>query len=535
MQMELKNDGADEALVQKLINLNTRLTQIATTKNSGPVQQHQQPLLTFSPAANQYDSAAMLPTQTASHTQHSSQTDMKALNTRIASLEEYLQKMGTQLDVEQDENQRLSHILRSRDANGNTAQRTRSQFEADSELQRLSRTITELRRTLNSTQQQLQNERQQYISSMQETENKLRILKTEHGAYKNKLHDNVAREMNANNKINAISRDNEQLKVEILNLRKKIKDCGEIIASNDESNKNLMRNLKAEKYNLIEIIGENEKKVGSLKAEIATLSDENGKLELKLRDRDSLHEKLLKNKKHYEDALGELLSAKKEQSELEKALKHRMFTLNRADAQIKALNEQKAHLSRQLSALRTKYQSEMKALLRKNEQEMKKIRTTLNYQQIKYDDMKGKHESLRDSLLSKARVCENLKGRIDQQRASFQRNLDELISEHTSQLQSISNDTDEIKQVLALVQDFSSGASAKGVEPIINKDAGGAHARIRDESLLGGSGHAGSAEPIDLMSDFVMPAPTDRTHPNSPLSKDELAALGLGIWDPHSC
>ena len=166
---------------------------------------------------------------------------------------------------------------------------------------------------------------------------------------------------------------------------------------------------------------------------------------------------------------------------------------------------------------------------------MKKIRTTLNYQQIKYDDMKSKHESLRDSLLSKAHICESLKGRIDQQRASFQRNLDELINEHTKQLQGISKDTDEIEQVLALVQDFSSGASSQGVDPLVNRDAGGAHARIRDDSLLNGARHAVLPSPIDVMSDYVIAEPTEHTQLNSPLSKDDLAALGLGIWDPHSC
>merc|ERR1712096_102659 len=134
-----------------------------------------------------------------------------------------------------------------------------------------------------------------------------------------------------------------------------------------------------------------------------------------------------------------------------------------------------------------------------------------------------------------SRICENLKGRIDQQRSSFQRNLDELINEHTKQLQSISNDTDEIKQVLALVQDFSSGASSKGVEPLVNRDASGAHARIRDDSLLNGASHVALPSPIDMMSGFVIASPTEHTQPNSPLSKDDLAALGLGIWDPHSC
>ena len=438
--------------------------------------------------------------------------NMDALNQRISSLEQYLQKMGTQLDQEHDENKRLTNILQSKH------HQSIKSVENDKEISLLTSTIAELRRNLNSTQQQLQKERQEYISSMRETENKLRILKTEHGAYKDKLHENVQQELDANNKINTISTENTQLRIEIDTLRKKIKDCNDIIASNDRSNKNLMKNLKNEKRNLINIINENEKKVNNLQVSIKTLKTENSKLESALKDRDNLHDKLLKNKKLYEDALGELLNAKKEQTELEKSLKQKMFTLNRLDSQIKAANEEKDNLNHQLKTFRIKYENERKNIIKHNQSEIAKIKSQLNYQQIKYDEMKSKHDNLKQRLLSKAKVCENLKDRINQQKSSFQMNLNELISNHTKELQNISNDTEEIKEVLSIMQDFSKGSNGSGVDPKQNKDLDqSTHGRIRGQSFVG----------IDDEKE------DDHDNNTESLELTKRDRASLGIWEPH--
>lgn len=435
---------------------------------------------------------------------------MDTLNSRISSLEQYLQKMGSQLDQEQDENKRLKTILNSK----HLSSKPLNSIENDKEISLLTSTITELRRNLNSTQQQLQKERQEYIASMRETENKLRILKTEHGAYKNKLHENVKQELEASNKINEFSKENNQLKMEIDALRQKIKDCNDIIASNDRSNKNLMKNLKNEKCNLINIINENEKKVNNLQDSIKTLKTENCKLESALKDRDNLHEKLLKNKKLYENALTELLNAKKEQSELEKSLKQKMFTLNRLETQIKTANEEKDGLNQQLKTFKVKYENEKKNIMKHNESEIARIKSQLNHQQIKYDEMKSKHDELIQKLLSKAKVCENLKHRINQQKSSFQMNLNELILNHSKELQNISNDTEEIKEVLSIMQDFNKDPKRSSLDLKINNDLDESTTRsMRSQSFAG----------IDDEK--------DGNSQSLELTKTE--KVTLGIWEPN--
>ena len=276
-----------------------------------------------------------------------------------------------------------------------------------------------------------------------------------------------------------------------------------MISGNDESNQTLVTQLKQEKQKLLLVVNENETKVRSLRVDIAALTEENEKLELQLKDRDILHEKLLKSKKLYENALRDLLSSKKEQNELEQTLKQKMFALNRYDGRIRALKEEKEHSSKQLVDLRTKYQREMNELAEQQAAELRNARRVLNAQQIKYDDMRTKHEALRENLLAKREICVNLKQRIDGQKASFQHNLEQLVAEHTRELESISSDTNGIKEMMSFMKDFEvkSGTNDKNIG-------------IERDSRQNFQGH-------DMKHGVQLPGE---------LSKDDLQTLG--IWNP---
>eukprot|EP01083_Nonionella_stella_P183365 662445_1 len=367
----------DEALVQKLIDLNRRLTQIASNKTAGNVDDVETKPIPFV-------------------------TNKRELNTRITSLEDYLDTIGSQLEKEEDENKRLANILRTKMKLSNVNMN-------DARLRDLTKELQVLRNNLNQTQQQLVEERQQHKATIEQTKNKLRILKTEHNAYQKINHISVEKELNTKQKINDISTENERFKLEIDRLKKKITDCNAIITENDESNKQLLNSLKNEKYIFYNKLHENEKQVNQLKTEMNKLTKENHKLEMALKDRDNLHDKLIKNKKVYENALGELLNAKKAQTELEKELKQKMFALNRLDQTIKKEQKEKNQLSHSLSHLQQTYQTDMKQIKFKNEDEIKKLKNAVRYQQIKYEEMKSKHEALGQSLLSKANICCDLK------------------------------------------------------------------------------------------------------------------------------
>ena len=376
----------------------------------------------------------------------------------------------------------------------------------------LTKTVSELRNNLNNSKRQLQKERREFSHNMMDAENQLRILKTEQNAYKQKMDQHVKRELSDNSEISKVRITNVNLKSEIEDLRKKIKDCNDTITSNNESKKTLISQINTEKCNLQRIIDGNEGKVKQLRDEVGALNAENNRLELGLRDRDNLHEQLLKNKKLYENALGELLNAKKEQSEFEKQLKQKMFSLNGLEKHIEALDLEKISLKKEVNALKSKYQQEKTVMVTQNGEKLKKIQTECNYTQKKHKAMKSKHSDLKKNLASKAAVCDDIKKKIFAQKSMFEENLNALIANHSKNLQELEADTGQIKDILDYMQQFSNGSA---------NDIGSAENEMKEKgeksSQLRGISMNNCEELLQAVS--------------AELCQDDF--ISLGIWEPQ--
>ena len=223
-----------------------------------------------------------------------------------------------------------------------------------------------------------------------------------------------------------------------------------------------MHQLKQEQQRLHRIINENEKEVHTLKVNIKKLREETGTLESQLEDRDIANEKMLKHKKLYEKSLRELLSAKKEQNELEQTVKQKILTTNLWDGKIKRLRQQKEHLNKHYNESRNKCQREMDALTRKHNSELNSARCALNAQRMQYEVMSTQQEALRESLLDQRDICEGVKQRIDVQKESFQQGLEQLVVNHSRDLTDISNDTRRIEEVVTLMKNFSRSSNKRG-------------------------------------------------------------------------
>eukprot|EP01084_Bolivina_argentea_P090136 162471_1 len=213
-------------------------------------------------------------------------------------------------------------------------------------------------------------------------------------------------------------------------------------------------NLKHESDNKEYALREEQNRVNDLQQQINVLQQV-------VEDYDHLKEADGKLQLEYQKLLHDILEARKEKTLVEQQFNASRNHIQELEINFRQINHEKMGALSEVRAMKQVFEQERKNVSDRYERMVRKLEAEVAYAKKMYQVMKGKYRDLKNKLQIDQPHYEQLKQAIDAERDGFQLKLNDVVIEHVSNLDMISQQSNVAVQSTKWIQDVGKDDSER--------------------------------------------------------------------------